>query len=313
MAFSRSKKGWPILVQGDQVDLVAPGFRCSDEELKGAVDFIESLGLKACVPKDLFRGHTLFSNSDEYRYQHLASSLKSSESKAVWCLRGGYGSLRLLPKLKRLKAPRTPKVFLGYSDITSLHIFLNQSWGWSTLHSPVLDRFGGGRSKPLELKEIQNILFGAKRTQEFANLKPLNELAKKRFKMEASVEGGNLAVLQSSLGTPYQVQLKGRILFLEDIGERPHRLDRMLTHLVHSGVLSGVRAILFGDMVLSDTLERRKIWAEVVHRFAKSQNVPMFRGLKVGHGPAQRILPLNTRSVLKGGSRPTLTLETGGN
>ncbi len=297
---------------GDQVDIVAPGFRCSKDELKGAQDFIQSLGLRPRVPKNLFQGRSLFSNTDEFRFEHLVDSLLSKESQAVWCLRGGYGSIRLLPHLKKVKAPRDTKVFLGYSDITSLHVFLNQVWGWSTLHSPVLDRFGGARFKPLELKEIKGVLFGSAKQQHFSNLKPLNEAAKKKFTLKSSIVGGNLAVIQSSLGTPFQINLRNKILFLEDIGERPHRLDRMLTHLEQTGALKGFRGVLFGDMVLKDTKERRQIWSEVVHRFAQSQNVPMFRGLKVGHGPAQRILPLNTKATLFGGSRGVLEVETGG-
>jgi len=312
MLGERNKKTWELLAKGDIVDVVAPGFRCSEEELDGAHSFLMSLGLTPRVPKNLFRGHTLFSNTDEVRMRHLAEALKAPDSKAVWCIRGGYGSLRLLPHLKKLRTPQRAKAFLGYSDITSIHLFLNQFWGWSTLHSPVLDRFGGGRAKPLEVKEVKDVLFGRIRSQEFLKLKPLNEAAKKRRVVRSSVLGGNLAVLQSSLGTPFQMRLRNRILFLEDIGERPHRLDRMLTQLEQTHVLKGVQAIVFGDLVLGDEGERRKLWAEVVHRFAKEQNFPIFRGIKAGHGPVQRILPLNTPATLRGGLEGALSVESGG-
>lgn len=294
------------------MDVVAPGFRCSESELEGAVHFLASLGLNPRVPKSLFKGREIFSNTDDFRTKHLADALRAKDSKAVWCVRGGYGSLRLLPRLKKLSVPKQTKVFLGYSDITSIHLFLNTYWGWSTLHSPVLDRFGGGRSKPVELKDLKDILFGKKSRCEFSHLKPLNLPAKKNIKISGTVAGGNLAVLQSSLGTPFEMKVKNKILFLEDIGERPHRLDRMLTHLQQSGVLSGVKAIVFGDLVLSDKDEKRKLWSEVVHRFAKEQNFPIFRGIKAGHGPIQRTVPLNTLATLKCGREGKLVVDTGG-
>lgn len=313
MRFIRNKKAWEFLKTGDIVDVVAPGFRCSESELEGAAEFLTSLGLKPRIPKGLFKGRTLFSNSDEYRCSHLARALKAPDSKAVWCVRGGYGSLRLLPKMKRLTPPKQAKVFLGYSDITSVHLFLNQFWNWPTLHAPVLDRFGGGRGKNVELKDLKDILFGRRLKMEFSGLKPLNEAAKRRRGVISSrVLGGNLAVLQSSLGTPFQIKLKNQILFLEDIGERPHRLDRMLTQLTQANVLRGAKAIVFGDFVLGDPTEKRKLWSEVVHRFAKEQSFPIYRGLKAGHGPIQRTIPLNTTAKLKCGTEGKLVIETGG-
>lgn len=292
--------------------MVAPGFRCSESELKGAGEFLEGLGLVPRIPKGLFKGNSLFSNTDEFRGEHLVKALSASDSKAVWCIRGGYGSLRLLPFLKSMRIPANPKVFLGYSDITTLHLYLNQEWGWTSLHSPVLDRFGGGRSTPVELKDLKNILFGLIDEQVFTDLKPLNQLAKKKVTVKGSILGGNLAVLQSSLGTPFQMKLKNRVLFLEDIGERPHRMDRMLTQLEQSGVLRGVKAIVFGDMVLGDKKEKRKVWSEVIHQFSGRQSFPVYRGLKVGHGPIQRTLPLNTLARLKGGEKAELHVSIGG-
>lgn len=294
------------------MDVIAPGFRCSEEELKGAAAFIESLGLVPRIPRGFFKGKTLFSNSDEFRARHLIESLVAPDSKAVWCVRGGYGSLRLLPELKMAKRPARAKLFMGYSDITTLHLFLNQFWGWSTLHSPVLDRFGGGRATPLEIKEAQAFLFGKKTEQVLKGLRPLNEFAGRSSAVKGVVTGGNVAVLQSSLATPFQLDVRGKILFLEDIGERPHRMDRMLVQFEQTGLLKSAKAIVFGDMVLGHDQERKQLWSEVIHGFAKRQKFPVFKGLKVGHGPVQQILPLNTSAVLKGGKSGALTVDIGG-
>ncbi len=294
------------------VDVVAPGFRCSNEELEGAKNYLSSLGLVPRVPKDLFKGRSLFSNSDDYRFKHLAYALRAPDSKAVWCIRGGYGSIRLLPELRKLKRPKLQKVFLGYSDITTIHSFLNQFWGWTTLHSPVLDRFGGGRFKPIEYRELRQILFGDVQKLEFKNLRPLNSRAQKKSTVKAKMVGGNLAVLQSSIGTPFEIDLKNKILFLEDVGERPHRMDRMLVHLTQAGVLKGAKGIIFGDLVLRDDRERKQIWSQVVSEFARLQKIPVFKGLPAGHGAIQRTLPFNTNAVLSGGEKGSLLVETGG-
>ena len=312
MSQIRNKKSWSFLAQGDVVDVIAPGFRCSEEEVAGAAKFIESLGLVPRIPRGIFKGKTLFSNSDDFRTKHLIESLTSSDSAAVWCVRGGYGSLRLLPALKKAKKPSRVKLFMGYSDITTLHLFLNQFWGWSTLHSPVLDRFGGGRAIPLEIREAKQFLFGKKREQVLKGLKPLNASAKKSGSVKASVVGGNVAVLQSSLATPFQMDAAGKILFLEDIGERPHRMDRMLVQLEQTGLLKSVKAIVFGDMVLGNEVERKQLWNEVITGFAVRQKFPVFKGLKVGHGSVQQILPFNTSAVLKCGKSGVLSVDIGG-
>ena len=121
-------KAWQGLKQGDVVDLVAPGFRSGQEELRSAEEFIRSWGLVPRVPQGIFGDDVLSSNSDEARFQMLKSALTAPDSRAVWCLRGGYGSIRLLPDLLKLKKPAgDAKLFLALSDITSIHLFLNQN------------------------------------------------------------------------------------------------------------------------------------------------------------------------------------------
>lgn len=161
----KSKGGlsWPTLDLGDVVDLIAPGFGSSPSEIRGAVRFLKSWGLSPRVPKDLLGTDVLCSNSDVRRFRFLQRALLAADSKAIWCLRGGYGANRLLPFLDELKIPAQNKVLLGYSDVTSLHLFLNHQWGWNTIHGPLLDRFSKGVGRSRDQKEIRDCLF-AKRT-----------------------------------------------------------------------------------------------------------------------------------------------------
>lgn len=305
---SKSSKNWVPLKQGDIVDIVAPGWACSREQLALAVKTLKSWGLVPRVPKDLIGKTYQLSNTDEIRFSHLKKALLSKDSKAIWCLRGGYGSLRLMPRLRQLRAPKQPKILIGYSDITTLHMFLNFSWGWPSMHAPLFDRLGHEDVSGPNVKMLKKVLFGQMNEVVLGTLKPLNIHARKSAVVSGSVVGGNLTVVQSSLATPDQVSPKGKILFFEEVGERPYRIDRMLSQMEQSGFFKGVKAIIFGDMLLSDKKERRKIFSDVLKRFALSQKIPIWSGLKAGHGKLNFPVPFLTKAHIKGSK---LTVKTG--
>lgn len=299
------------LQEGDIVDIVAPSFRCTAKEFHGAVRFLKQWGFKPRVPKDIFGKSVLFSNTDEKRFQHLKKAFEAKDSKAIWCLRGGYGAIRLLESLDKMRVPKKAKWLLGYSDITSLHEFLLSNWKWVTFHSPLLDRLGQNEFNEKEKREIKNILTGKTELIEFDKLKVLYT-PKKKFKMTGEVHGGNLTVLQSSMGTPFQMKSHKGFIFFEDIGERPHRVDRMLTQMSLSGVFDNTKAILLGDFMLSNKIEHKEIFEDVFMRFAIERKLPVIYNMPCGHDQRQRLLPLGTDSVLEvSGGRGTLIVESG--
>lgn len=287
-----SRDQWLPLVKGDIVEVIAPGSACSRSELEGGLRFIEGLGLVPRVQAGLFSGkNPLFAAPDHVRFRHLKNALLASDSRAIWCLRGGYGCIRLLHELNRLKKPRQMKLLFGYSDITTLHVFLNFFWSWPTVHGPLLDRFGGQRNSVAESKAMQGLLFGSVEETVFRHLKPMNKAAKKIKSLSSTVSGGNVAVLQSTLGTPWQVNPEEKILFLEDIGEKAHRLDRMLIHMQQSGYLHKVKAVILGDFIHANPQDQRRLFPLALNGFAEALNVPVFKGLKAGHGKVQMPLP----------------------
>lgn len=302
------------LKPGDIVDVVAPASRCSEQELKAGVSFIKSLGLVPRVPKNLFgpRKLPLFANSDQERLKQLKKALYAPDSKMIWCVRGGYGSLRLMPDVRRWKKPRRPKIFLGYSDITTLHAHFNQAWDWPTVHGPMVERAGSGRMSAGEKRALVSLIFGRTGAVEFKTLKPMNAAARRSRVVRGTLWGGNMAVLQSALGTPSALKPNGHILFFEDIGEAPHRVDRMLSQFHQAGWFKHTKAIVFGHFLLNDAKQRRQLWNDVIPRFAASVRFPVFRGLPVGHNSkVQFPLPFNTRVVLKTGPRAIMTVESG--
>jgi muramoyltetrapeptide carboxypeptidase len=307
-------KTWKYLKPGDLIDLVAPGSPCTQDEFKLGVQYLEQKGFKVRFPLDLFTSEVPFhSSSDQKRFEHLKAAIMAKDSKAIWCLRGGYGSNRLVADMLKLK-PTQSKLFIGISDITSLHLVLNLKWDWSSLHGPLLDRVGTGRV-PKELEtELWDLLTGRAKEQVFADLHPLNPIAHKQKKLSANILGGNLAVIQSMIGTALKPNFKEDFLFLEDIGERGYRLDKMFYHLRTGGVLAGVKAVFFGHFTGGEEPDGKESLAPyALQRFANDVGIPVFAGIQSGHGAKLRALPLNSPATLQFKNNLfQLTIKSGG-
>lgn len=292
--------------------MVAPGYRSTDQELKGGLDFLRAWGLVPRVSKQVFGRDLLCANTDEARLTQLSRALLAPDSNAVWCVRGGYGSIRLVPGLQRLRKPKIkPKVFIGLSDITTLHLFLNQNWGWPSVHGPLLDRLGRKAALPRYERELKRFVFGELDEIVFPGLKPLNAEAKKNGVVRGPVSGGNLTVLQSSLMGEASWDTDGRILFFEDIGERAYRVDRMLEQMLQAGLFKRAKAIVFGQFTGGNEADGKNLIWPVIRHFAAKVPLPVFSGLPSGHDVVQRPLPLGAPAVLRLGARGELVCETG--
>jgi muramoyltetrapeptide carboxypeptidase len=290
------KIGWTALKQGAIIDVIAPASKCSMDELKAGVKTLESWGYQVRVPENIFGNHWTHAHTNEVRFEQLKQALYS-DSSAIWCARGGYGSLKLLPQLAKLKKPQQCKLFLGLSDITSLHLFFNQSWGWPTLHSPIVTRIGRGDLPVKSINELKKIITGKLLEQKFA-VKALNAKAKQADRISGTLVGGNFATLMASIGTPFQWQPKNSILFLEDVGERAYRLDRLWEQLEQTGLLSRAKAVLLGDFTDANESDGKNFVAHFIEERAKAAKIPIYSGLPVGHGVIQRTLPLGVKVTI---------------
>ncbi len=295
------KHRWLGLEPGDVVDVIAPSSGSSKKEFKDAIKFLVKFGLTPRYPRDILGKDILCANTDKKRFQYLKDAIQTKDSKAIWCLRGGYGSARLLPELNKLRKPAHCKLFIGYSDTTALHTFFINKWDWSTLHGTMLEELGRGEGGQREIADFQNILFRRKTEIEYNKLKAMNQIAKDKRVINSKCVGGNLAIIEASIGTPWQFNGKGKIVIIEDIGERGYRIDRMLVHLEQAGIFKGVKALVFGDFVGGEENQEEDcvyLWRDVQKRFAKDAKFPVYKGLAFGHGPFQRPVPFNTKSQL---------------
>ncbi|WP_373999675.1 LD-carboxypeptidase [Bdellovibrio bacteriovorus] len=305
---------WKYFKENDIIDVVAPGYPSQPQDVEGSRDFLLRWKLQPRIPKGLIKPHFLHANDDEQRFKFLKAAIEAKDSHVIWCLRGGYGSNRLVPMLAKLKKPKEPKLLIGLSDITSLHTFVTQEWGWTSLHAPILDRFGRNLIAPKHEKEMHDILFGQTNQIEFKKIKPLNEAARKVRNLKSKITGGNLTVLQSTMGTPWQIDTRKSLLFVEDIGERGYRIDRMFEQFRQAGLFKQCHGLILGDFVGGEEPSTKKNnFKQVFKRWAQDLDIPMFQGLESGHAMIQRPVPFNTSCVLNvEAGRGHLIVQTGG-
>lgn len=267
----------------DSVVVVSPGAAVSGSSVEPGLQRIRQR-YQVQVSSSAFAKERYLAGSDDERFGSLASALSDDSVRGIFCTRGGYGSMRLLP---RISLPTRPKVIIGYSDICALHALL-QSRGWASIHGPVLTEMG---QLPQESADRLFQLLELDRPP-----KPLRGSATHVEGLaEGPLLGGNLSVFTRLLGTRYLPDLDGAILLLEDIGERPYRLDRMWTHLRLAGVFERVSGIVLGDFVGCDEPDGSVTASEVLADLASETKLPCASGFPIGHGKIQMSVPLGCR------------------
>jgi muramoyltetrapeptide carboxypeptidase len=299
MTTSRAFQAPPALVPGARVAVIAPASafdRASFESGLACIGARYDVHYQAA----LFERHRYLAGSDARRLQELADALLDPAVKGVFCARGGYGATRLLPRLAAL-ASHARKPLVGFSDITALHMWL-QSLGTISIHGPVLTQIG------LLPEETRQRLFHLLESP--APAPPLH--ATDTYVpgvVEGPLLGGNLSVVTRLLGTPYLPSLEGAILLLEDLGERPYRLDRMWTHLELAGVLRQVRGIALGSFTNCEERDADYRAADVLRELAQASGLPCAAGFPVGHGAMNEPVPLGARVRLDASARSLSFLE----
>lgn len=273
----------PALRSSAQVAVVAPAGPFDRESFEAGLAVL-SRRYRPVFSAGLFAEQRYLAGDDHRRLSELSSALADPALHAVFTARGGYGSMRLLP---RLTLPPAPKLFIGFSDLTAVHLSL-QSAGWVSIHGPVLTQLG---QQP---KEVAERLFHLLESP--APAPPLSG-ATTLFpgQAEGPLIGGNLSVLTRLLGTPFFPDLMGAILFLEDVGERPYRLDRMWTHLALAGVFSRLSGLALGEFTGCEESQASYRGAEVLRALAEETALPCAMGFQVGHGAVNLPLPLGVR------------------
>ncbi len=282
--------------------VIAPSFKISDEDWARTYELLNQSQCSYAVNLPLFEEGQLCAASLDKRIKDLKESILDPKAQIIWCLRGGYGALHLLPHVQKFKKPKSIKLLIGFSDITILHYFINQNWGWPSLHYRHLNSFVKDQSVAEGLKVFRQTCknLHASSPLVFKGLKPLNTRAKECLKkgksMKAPIVGGNLITMQSLIGLDVPPPQK-QWLFLEEIDEPIYKIDRALTQLHQSGWLKSVKGIFLGSFThYKPEIEQdiRKYLTSGLEHLP----VPVFGFLPCGHMTLQRPLFLNTSSVL---------------
>ena len=309
------------LHDGDTIGVIAPATAVSDpDDIQRVIETAKYFNLKIKFGKNVVKGNGYKSRTINERLDDLHSMFNDDNVKAIFCIRGGYGSAQLLDKIDYELIKQNPKIFIGYSDITAMHIAINKFSNLITFHGPVLlssftdytiDYFKKALFTSEPIGEIQNPIS----TVGLRNSFPLRTIKKGTAK--GSLIGGNLTLISTNMGTPYEIETKNKILFLEDVGEEPYRIDRMLNQLKLSGKLHSSAAVVFGVCkgCNYNGLDTSRVWdsslGEILDFYLAGLNIPVVYGYLIGHTSNQITIPIGVNAVLDAENQKFEIIEAG--
>jgi muramoyltetrapeptide carboxypeptidase len=292
-----------FLVKKDVVDIVSPSTACASQEFKKIKNFLEKIDLK---PRIFFEKELSLSKpatnefasfAPKMRFEQFKSAV-NSDSKIIWCARGGYGSAEILSFLEEMPKPKIQKIFIGFSDISSLNNFLIEKWNWQVLSAPMLAQIALEKVSKKSILAICDFIFG-KKTELKYSLKLLASDAKNTI--EAKITGGCLSVLAAQFGTKNQLNWQDKILFLEDEGESGERLDRYFNQLIEIFLEKKLlpKAIILGNFLETNAhgAPKARNIKIALEKFAKKLtekkiNIALFEEKTKCLGHSKNMLPL---------------------
>jgi muramoyltetrapeptide carboxypeptidase len=281
------------LRRGDLIGVIAPGAAVEENAVRAGIHVLEHAGYRVRLGASALRRAGYLAGSDRERLADLVAMFTDREVRAIVTARGGYGSGRLLPSFDFALARQHAKVFVGYSDITFLLIQLVQRAELVAFHGPMVAELPGNSEGAAALLAM---LSGDHRSWNLSASTIIQPGT-----AEGLIVGGCLSILVSMLGTPYAVETAGRLLFIEDVNEKPYRVDRMLTQLRQAGKLDAVAGVIFGEMAGCVAAEGESVGVcDVIRDVFAGASFPVVFGLSSGHGRGATTLPLGVRARLAG-------------
>lgn len=276
---------------GDTVGVVALAAAVDSAHLERGAAAISDLGYRVRLSTHVLDRMGIFSGADKLRARELTAFFQEPKVKAVFGARGGYGCGRLLPLLDFAEFARTPKIFLGFSDVTFLLDALVDHSNMVSFHGPMVAMDWARGLSPRALSHLQALLSGEAQGFELEAIEALRPGT-----AEGPVIGGCLSVIVAMMATPWQPAFDGRILFLEDTGEKAYRIDRMLVQMRQAGVFERVAGIVFGALrPVAESKQELALIAEFVGEQTAGLKCPVLFGIEAGHGTENLTLPLGIR------------------
>lgn len=271
------------LEAGGTIAVVAPAGRVDQNCLQSGISRLEGLGFKVVPGRHLDKAHRYFAGNDRERAEDFQAAFLNREVDAVFCARGGVGAARIIPFLDKKILAQSNKIFVGSSDITTLLIYLMQSFSWLSFHGPMVATHFGKEISPPRESQLLRLLAGDRLEMQFEGTEILQSGV-----AEGILTGGCLTLLCTTIGTAYEIETAGRILFIEDVNEAPFRIDRMLTYLKTLGKFKDVRGLIVGQMPQCHP----EALPEIILDIFGDSSIPILFSFPSGHGDATASLPL---------------------
>jgi len=297
----------PRLKAGDTIGLITPGSFINEDELTESIKNLEDLGFKAVYTDNVTARYGYLGGKDEVRAQDVNLMFSRKDVQGIVCTRGGYGCSRILPLLDYNMIMNNPKVLVGYSDITSLLYGITAKTNMVTFHGPV----GISTFNEFSLFYFKNTLMDPAGSLKFWNARDEKPDDKSRQvvpirggRARGRLAGGNLSIVVSLIGTPYDINTDGKIVFLEEVGEEPYRVDRMLTQMIEAGKFDKAAGIALGVFEKCEAKEddpsfpKSLALQEVLMDRLYKLNIPVIYGLSFGHITNKFTLPLGVMAEL---------------
>lgn len=282
------------LVDGAVIGVISPSSPEKPEAIKKGLDFLTSLGFKLKTGKHIFDKLGYLAGSDKDRAQDIMDMFLDPEVDMILCMRGGYGSMRTLPYLNIDVIKNNPKIFVGFSDITTyLNLFYKET-GLITFHGPMAS---SSLDDPHTLKSFLDTLMKGDKQYKIANPSNIDINCNIKGEAQGNLVGGNLCLISNTIGTPYEIDFEDKILFIEEVHEEPYAIDRMLTHLLLSGKLQQCRGFILGQFK-NCTLphyERSLTLEQIIEDRILALGKPTISNLMSGHDYPKLTLPIGAK------------------
>jgi len=286
----------PALRPGDLVAVAAPASAFDRAAFRRGAELIAARGYRVAYREDIFARAGTFAGDDERRAAELNGWIRDPEVKAILCARGGWGTARIADRLDYRALARRPKAIAGFSDLTTLLLAVTQRAGIAAFHGPMVASAGKSVDGLRDLARLLSLLSGAAAPLAHRGLRALRP-----GRVRAPLTGGNLSLLASAAGTLLQPDLRGRILFVEEVNEPFYRPDRAVRQLLLAGVFRGVAGVVLGRFSGMKPSEQRAV-PQLFLEALGSRRVPVVAGLAAGHGTPNRALPFGVPATLDAGA-----------
>ena len=290
----------PRLKPGDTIGIVAPAGPFDSEKFMKGKTVLESMGFQTFFDEGIFQKHGFLAGTDIQRANQVNRLFADPIVQAIFCARGGYGSMRILPLINFKIIQKNPKIFFGFSDISALLSVLYDQCGLVTFHGPVVTTLANATEKTLTA--LQTALTSPKALE----LTPGNGKVIKPGVCSGLVAGGNLTTLCHLVGTSYTPNLKGKILLLEDVGEMPYRIDRMLTQMRLAGCFNEIAGLILGAFKECGHLNEI---GEIFSHIFEDKDIPILAGFEMGHGEHNLTIPIGLSATLDADNKRLLFHE----